>query len=77
MSCQADITVTNLNGYSREELAEVIAEQLESVARRLRAGQGGSQITSELFDNAPDNEVQVIVSVPFVTADELALARTA
>jgi hypothetical protein len=71
MSMQADITVTNLNGYSREELAEVIAEQLEAVARRLRAGQGSAQITAELFDNAPADEVQVIVSVPFLTAADM------
>lgn len=70
MSCQATITITNLNKFSREELPEVIADELEAVARRLRLGQGSVRITKELFDDIEEGPM-TIVSVPYVTADEV------
>ena len=71
MSCQAIITVDNLNKFSREELPEVIADELEAVARRLREGQGSVRITKELCDDVTEGPM-TSVSVPYITVDEVA-----
>lgn len=74
MSMQADITVTGLNEVPANHLAVFIADQLEMVARLLRAGKGSQEINETLanINKARLNTPETIVSLPYVTVEEQA-----